>query len=414
MRNSDVIIIGGGQAGLVMSRSLTARGIDHVVLERGRIGERWFSERWKSLHLLTTAGMSALPGLPHAGDPEAFMPASAFATYLQTYAQTIDTPVFCGVEVTKVEPWARDYLVTTSIGQWLTRSVIIATGACETPYRPPMAGALASTFVQISPTDYWEPDQLPKAGVLVVGASSTGTQLAEEIHASGRPVTLAVGDHTRIPRRYRGRDIYAWMETAGILDDPAVESGNLDGARRQPSLQAVGRPDNRDLDLAILSRQGIRLTGRLAGMDETRVEFSGDLERTTAASHTRMVRILDRIDECIESRGFDAPAADPRARIPFLASSAPLTIDLRRARVRSIVWATGYIRRYPWLKVPVLDSRGEIVHRGGVTAVPGLFVLGLTFLRRRRSSFIDGCALDAEDLAPIVKGHLDLRARQVA
>jgi putative flavoprotein involved in K+ transport len=277
-----------------------------------------------------------------------------------------------------------------------------------------MALALAPSLVQISPPDYWEPDDLPKGGVLVVGASSAGLQLAEEIHASGRPVVLAAGNHTRVPRRYRGRDIYAWMETAGILDDPALESGNLAAARRQPSLQLVGRPDNRDIDLGILTRQGVRLTGRLAAIDGTKAEFSGDLERTTTESHKRMVRILDRIDECIERQGFRVPPADPAARIPFLASNDPLTLDLRRARIQSVVWTTGYVRRYPWLEVPVLDSHGEIIHRGGVTAWPGLLILGLVFLRRRRSSFIDGCGIDAEELAPIVKEHLDLIAKRVA
>jgi putative flavoprotein involved in K+ transport len=414
MRNPDVIIIGGGQAGLAMSRSLGALGIDHVVLERGRIGEHWYSQRWNSLHLLTTSAMSALPGLAHRGDPDAFMPASAFAAYLQTYAQTMDVPVICGVEVTKVEPAARGYRVSTNAGQWLARSVIIATGACDTPFRPAMASALTPSIAQISPADYREPGQLPKGGVLVVGASSTGVQLAEEIHASGRPVVLAVGDHTRAPRRYRGRDIYAWMETAGILDDPAREGGNLGAARRQPSLQLVGRPDNRDLDLGILSRQGIRLVGRLAAIDGTNAGFSGDLERTTAASQERMVRMLDRIDDCIERNKFDVPAADPAARIPFITASESLTLDLQQASIGAVVWATGYARRYPWLKAPVLDSHGEIIHRSGITALPGLFVLGLTFLRRRRSPFIDGCGLDAEELAPIVNAHLSAPAKQVA
>jgi putative flavoprotein involved in K+ transport len=414
MRNCDVIIIGAGQAGLVMSRSLSAQHVDHVVLERGRIGERWYSERWKSLHLLTTNAMSALPGLPHKGDPDAFMPAGEFASYLQSYAKKIDVPAVGGVEVTKVEPAARGYRVTTSAGEWRSRGIVIATGASDTPYRPAIAGALAPSILQISPADYWDPDDLPKGGVLVVGASSTGVQLAEEIHASGRPVVLSVGDHTRVPRRYRGRDIFAWMETAGILDDPPQESRDLRATGRQPSLQVVGRSDNPDVDLGILSSQGIRLTGRLAGIDGFKAEFSGDLERTTAASHARMLRILDRIDECIERRGFEAPCADPGARVPFLASEDPLTLDLQRARIRSVVWATGYVRRYPWLKVPVLDGRGEIVHRAGITDVPGLFVLGLTFLRRRRSHFIDGCGLDAEELAPLVKHHLNLTTGRVA
>lgn len=415
MRKTDVAVIGGGQAGLVMSRNLTAYGIDHVVLERGRIGERWHSERWHSLHLLTTNAMSALPGLPHADrDPEAFMPARAFAAYLGRYARAMAAPVMAGVEVTEVKQTTGGYLVSTSAGQWHCRAVIVATGACHTPFRPPMAQALAPSIVQMFPRDYRHPGQIPDGGVLVVGASATGAQLAEEIHASGRPVTLAVGDHTRVPRRYRERDSYAWMDTAGILDDPAMENGNLAAARRQPSLQLVGRPDHRDLDLGVLSRQGIRLVGRLAGIDGASVEFAGDLARTTAASHTRMVRILDRIDACIEADGYDAPPADPAKREPFLAGGDPLTLDLQREGIRSVVWASGYVRRYPWLKAPVLDNRGEIIHRGGETALRGLYVLGLTFMRRRRSAFIDGCGLDAEDLAPIVKAHLNLSAKLAA
>jgi putative flavoprotein involved in K+ transport len=415
MPRTDVVIVGGGQAGLVMSRSLSMRGVDHVVLERKRIGERWRSERWRSLHLLTTNAMSALPGAPHAGsDPDAFMPAGAFAAYLERYAQTMGAPAMSGVEVTKAEPTLGGYRLSTTAGEWRSQALVVATGACETPYRPPMAQALASSMLQVSPAQYWEPDDLPPGGVLVVGASSTGAQLAEEIRLSGRPVILAVGDHTRVPRRYRGRDIYAWMETAGILDDPALEGGNLDAARRQPSLQVVGRPDNRDLDLGVLSRLGVRLAGRLSSIDGTKAAFAGDLERTTKASHARMLRILERIDTCIEERGLDAPVADPATRIPFLAAGDPQILDLEREGVRSVIWATGYRRRYFWLKAPVLDGRGEIVHRGGVTPAPGLYVLGLTFLRRRRSSFIDGCGLDAEDLAPMVKVHLERSAKEAA
>jgi len=415
MRTTDVAVIGGGQAGLVMSRSLTARGIDHVVLERGRIGERWHSERWHSLHLLTPNAMSALPGLPHAERaPDEFMPAGEFASYLERYARAMAAPVMTGVAVSDVKQTTGGYLVATSAGRWQCRAVVVATGACHTPFRPRMGKALAPSIVEMFPKDYRQPGQLPPGGVLVVGASATGAQLAEEIHASGRPVVLCVGDHTHVPRRYRGRDIYSWMEAAGILDDPARESGNLDAARRQPSLQLVGRSDKRDLNLGVLSRQGVHLVGRLAGIAGTTVEFAGDLERTTGASHARLLRMLERIDGRIESDGLAAPAADPAARTPFIATSDAHTVDLQRRGIRSVVWATGYVRRYPWLNVPVLDGRGEIAHRGGVTAVRGLYVLGLTFMRRRRSSFIDGCGLDAEDLAPIVKAHLNLSARRAA
>lgn len=415
MRKTDVIIIGGGQSGLVMSRSLTALGIDHVVLERGRVGERWHSERWNSLHLLTANCHSTLPGLPHSGkDPEAFMPAADFASYLGSYAQAVNAPVVGNATVTAVEREGCSYRVSTNAGQWQTRAVVVATGACDTPFRPPMADALAPAILQVAPADYTAPEQLPPGGVLVVGASSTGIQLAEEIHASGRPVTLAVGDHTRVPRRYRGRDIYAWMDASGMLDDPALESGNLDAARRQPSLQLVGGPVPRDLDLGVLRAQGVRLFGRLAGLDGTRANFAGDLERTTGASHVRLQRTLKRIDDFISDHAIKAPQADAAARVPFLASSNSLTLDLQRGGISTVIWATGYSRRYPWLKLPALDSGGEIIHRGGVAAVPGLYVLGLTFLRRRRSSFIDGCGHDAQDLAPIIKAQLCLQARQVA
>jgi len=268
--------------------------------------------------------------------------------------------------------------------------------------------------MQIDAADYRAPAQLPDGGVLVVGASSTGVQLAQEIHASGRPVTLAVGDHTRAPRRYRGDDIFARMELAGILDEPPHMGANLEQVRRQPSLQLIGRPDHSELNLEVLSRGGVQLAGRLADMDGTRVILGDNLARSAGASHARMVRMLDRIDQAIAAQGLDAPASDPDARAPFLPGRDALTLDLHRAGIRTVMWAAGYARRYPWLKLPVLDDRGEIVQRGGVTGAPGVFTIGLVFMRRRRSPFIDGCALDAEDLAPMIAAHLDLAARQVA
>lgn len=342
------------------------------------------------------------------------MTAGAYAAYLGTYAKSIAAPIMSKVNVTGVNHDGVEFRVSTSVGEWRSGGVVIATGACENPYRPPIAQNLANYIHQIRPSDYREPTQLPTGGVLVVGASATGAQLAEEIHASGRPVTLSVGEHTRVPRRYRGRDTYAWMETAGILDDPALESGNLEAARRQPSLQLVGRSDNRDLDLGILRAQGIRLVGRLAAIEATSAKFNDDLAFTTSASHSRMLRILDRIDGAIMSQGFRAAAPEPSARTPFRATGGGVSLDLKREGIRSIVWATGYVRRYPWLHVPVLDGRGEIIHRGGVAAMPGLYVLGLTFLRRRRSSFIDGCGLDADDLAPMIKSHLNEAVRRAA
>ena len=415
MQNTDVIIVGGGQAGLVMSRSLSARGIDHIILERGRVGERWHSERWDSMRLLTPSAYSALPGVPHKGaDAGAFLAAQEFASYLGAYAQNIAAPVVEGVAVKSVETAGAGFRITTNAGVWQSRAVVVATGACDAPYRPTMAQRLSPAILQVAPADYKRPSNLPDGGVLIVGASSTGIQLAEDIHASGRPVTLAVGDHTRVPRRYRGRDIFAWMEFAGILGDRVDESRSLEAARQQPSLQLVGRQHNRNLDLASLSRDGVRLVGRLAAVEGTRVSFHGDLGLTTAQAHARMLRVLNRIDASIERIDLAASLAGDGVPKPFLADCDPATLGLQREGIRTIVWATGYVRRYPWLKVPVLDTRGEIVHRRGVMAVPGLYALGLTFLRRRRSSFISGCGLDAEELAPEIETHLNAQSRRAA
>ena len=414
MHKNDVVIIGGGQAGLAMSRTLSLCGIDHVVLERGRIGERWHSERWHSLHLLTPAAMSALPGLPHAGYPEAFMPAGMFASYLTAYARTMDVPVVTGVDVTRVEHGAGGYRISTTAGQWQTRAVVIATGACETAFRPAFAKALDRSIAQVSAANYREPAQLPEGGAIVVGASASGAQLAEEIHASGRPVTLAVGNHSPAPRRYRGIDIYQAVSLAGILDERPVEGPRLERARRQPALQVVGRADNRDLNLKILSGQGIRLLGHVADMVGKKVRFAGDLRCTIEAAHARMLRMLERIDGAIEERDMNAPDADPAVRAPFIVESNETVLDLEAEGIRSVVWASGYVRRYPWLKVPVLDATGEIIQTGGGTAASGLYTLGLNFMRRRRSAFIDGCGLDAEELAPLIEQHLNAWARRIA
>lgn len=415
MRKTDAIIIGGGQAGLAMSRSLSRLAIDHVVIERGSIGERWHSERWDSLHLLSTSGRSALPGLPHEGDPDAFMHAREFGDYLHRYARHISAPVLTGTAVECVMRSGEGFGVVTSSGEWQGRAVVIATGACDVPFRPAAGERLSRAFHQVDSPQYRSPAQLPEGGVLVVGAAATGVQLAEEIHLSGRPVTLAVGNHTAMPRRYRGKDIYEWMHLCGILDDPALESGNLDAARRQPSLQLIGTPQNRDINLEGLERLGVRLGGRLCGVDGSTVAFDGSLRNSAMQSHKRMVKVLDRIDASIVDKGWHAPAADPQARAAFMPDRPATELDLYGAGIKSVVWATGFKRRYPWLHVPALDANGELRHCGGVVAhEPGLYAIGLNFLRSRRSQFIDGCGRDAEDLAPIVLQHLESCRRHAA
>ncbi len=413
MRRTEVVVVGGGQAGLAMSRSLADRGIAHVVLERGRVAERWRSQRWDSLRLLTPRWQARLPGWSYRGaEPDGFMTRLEVVQYLDGYARSFAAPVETGVTVTAVEREEAGFRVTTDRGVWGASAVVVATGHCDVPFVPPVAAGLPRDVAQVVPTRYRNPGQLPRGGVLVVGASATGVQLAAELQRSGRQVTLAVGKHVRMPRRYRGRDIQWWLDAAGIWDERWDAVPDLEAARRAPSLQLVGTDDHRTLDLGALRALGVRLAGRVEGMDGRRVVLADDLAATVAAAHARLARLLRRIDAHVER---SRPAVPPRERVaPISVPRAPAAIDLRAEGIRTVLWATGYRRRYPWLRVPVLDARGEIVHDGGVTPEPGLYVLGLQFLRHRNSSFLDGVGRDAVAIAAHVAEHLAGTQRRAA
>lgn len=399
MRHVDTVIIGGGQAGLALSRSLRDRGVEHVVLERGRVGERWRSERWDSLTLLTPRWQSRLPGWEYEGpDPDGYMSRTEVIDYLERYAASFDAPIEDGVTVTAVHRIDARFVVATDAGAWHAERVVVATGDCDAPRVPEFAPGLSKDVRQVVPGRYRSPDELPDGGVLVVGAASTGVQLAAEIHASGRPVTLSVAQHTRLPRTYRGRDIVWWLDRMGVFDERADEAADIEASRRQPSLQLIGTPDRRTLDLGVLMSSGVRLVGRAGAADGTRVRFADDLLETLVAADVKLARLRMRIDAFADA-GALALMYEPEPFERIEAPSAPTALDLRAEGIRSVVWATGYRRLYPWLHVPVLDRHGEIRHEGGVTPVPGLYVMGLRFLRRRNSSFIDGQAKDAPEIA---------------
>ena len=407
---TDTVIIGGGQAGLAMSRCLTERAIGHVVLERGRVAERWRSERWDSLRLLTPRWQSRLPGQAYQGsDPDGYMTMAEVVEYLDRYAA--DAPVETGTTVQAVESAAAGYRVRTDRGTWETANVVVATGYCDIPHVPGMADGLSPEIHQLVPSRYRNPAQLPEGAVLVVGASASGIQLAAEIHASGRPVTLAVGRHTRMPRSYRGKDILWWLDTMGVLDESAEDVFDIEVSRRQPSLQLVGRPDHRTLDLPILQDRGVRLAGRATRTEGSRVSFADDLVSQTVAADARLARLLQRIDGYVDRAGLAVEVGEAEPFVPFhWPAPAPTEIDLQAEGIRTVLWATGFRRRYPWLKVPVLDGTGEIRHDGGVTPSPGLYVIGHNFLRRRKSTFIDGVGDDARDLA----AHIAARPARAA
>jgi putative flavoprotein involved in K+ transport len=398
MQRIPALIIGAGQAGLAMSYCLTARGIDHVVLERGRVAERWHSERWDSLRLLSPNWMTRLPGWSYRGnDPDGFMTAAEFARYLQAYAAASVAPVQTGTTVQSVRRDALGFRVETDRGRWRAGSVVIATGYCGAPAVPSLARLLPAGLHQVTPSDYRNPGQLPQGGVLIVGASATGVQLADEILGSGREVWLSVGRHIRLPRRYRGHDIYHWLERAGVLDETAADIADLQRARALPSFQLVGRADGRTIDLGTLRDAGVHLLGHLAGVNRAVLQLRDDLADSSAHAHAALERLLRRIDLVADADG--APPDLSEAGAPLELGCSPQALDLEATGIRTVLWATGFRRDYGWLHVPVLDRAGEIVHDGGVTPCPGLYVLGLRLLRRRQSSFIDGVGFDAEELA---------------
>ncbi len=400
MERITTVVIGAGQGGLAMSRCLTDRSIDHVVLERGQVANSWRTERWDSLRLLTPNWQARLPGYAYeGGDPDGFMTMPEVVAFISGYAQAICAPVQTGTTVTSVRRDENGYRVTTDQGDWQCRTVVLATGAFNLPQVPGCADAVPSAVATLTPMDYRNPGQLAEAGVLVVGASATGVQIASEIRRSGRAVTLAVGEHVRAPRRYRGRDIHWWMEAAGVLDERYDEVDDIVRARRVPSMQLTGSPERAASDLNALSSMGVRLAGRLAGISDGCAQFSGSLHNKCALADLKLGRLLDTLDEWATANRRDdelpAPYRLPQTVVP---QSPPLRLDLTRGEIRTIIWATGFRPDYTWLDVPVLDRKGLIPHEGGVAESPGLYLIGMPFLRRRKSSFIDGARSDAQDL----------------
>jgi putative flavoprotein involved in K+ transport len=405
VRRTDTVVIGAGQAGLSLSRQLVRAGHRHVVLERGRVGERWRSERWHSLTLLTPNWLNRLEGSTPHPDPDGYLARDEFVKYLQNYARSVHAPVRESVSVLAVEQHRGGFSVRSDAGEWQAGSVVIATGDCDVPFRPQAAATAPSHLLQIDANRYRAASQLPAGGVLVVGAGPSGQQIAAELRRAGRHVVLAVGRHARMVRHYRGKDIWHWLEEMGDLERTIDDVPNPVDARRAPSFPLSGRNGGEQLDLGVLHRLGVVVTGRLEGFGGARALFADDLQTSIADAERRLHRILGRIDEHIAHALAPAsvPAAPDRSERVRI-HEAPRTLDLAAESISTVVWATGYRRTYPWLHVPVLDQAGEIVHRRGIAAVPGVYVLGLRFQYRRSSHFIGGVGRDAAFLATHIVG----------
>ncbi|MBO0846010.1 MAG: NAD(P)-binding domain-containing protein [Nocardioides sp.] len=414
MPTVDTLVIGAGHAGLATSRLLAVAGHDHVVLERGQVGERWRSERWDSLHLLTPNWMLQLPGSRYGGsDPDGFTPASGFVEMLEAYAASFAAPVVEGTTVEEVRHSERAtsrYAVSTDAGTWDARNLVIATGAHGHPVFP--AGTDRSHMGParvIAARDYRNPDLLAPGGVLVVGASASGVQIADELVHSGRQVTLAVGRHTRMPRTYRGMDIYWWLEATGRLARTIEERADLAAARRENSLQLIGRregdqPDS-SVDLGALQRRGVRLTGRLVETSGHVVHLADDLPEWVREADRAMHRFLDAVDDHVQASRLTNEVWPPLRPGPVPLSPSPTRLDLRTEGITTVVVAAGYRPDHPWLRLPILAADGSIAQRRGRTELPGVYTVGQRFQHRRDSAFIRGATYDAAAVVAHLTDH---------
>jgi putative flavoprotein involved in K+ transport len=401
-----VVVVGAGQAGLAMSGHLAAAGLDHVVLERGEVASSWRTERWDSLRLLTPNWMCRLPGFQYEGsDRDGYQTAAETAGWLEVYAGRIGAPVRTSVTVRRVRRKAGGFEVATDDGSYLAAAVVVAAGASSEPRVPAVAAELPRRIDQVAALGYRSPAQLDGTGeVLVVGASASGVQIADELRRSGRCVTLSVGEHIRLPRTYRGRDIYCWLAAVGQLDERYDEVEDIERARRHASVQLVGDPVRMTLDLNALSAAGVNLVGRFMRVSNAVAQCSGALASLTANADLKQARLLQRIDDFVTDHGLCGEVPGPDRPAPTRLASVPTEVDLER--FTTVIWATGYRPSYPWLDPTAFDRRGRVAHDGGVSPVPGLYVLGLPFLRRRRSNLIAGVGDDAAELLPHLLGYL--------
>jgi putative flavoprotein involved in K+ transport len=391
---TDVIVIGAGHAGLATSYCLSEQSIDHVVLERGEIANSWRKERWDSLKLLTPNWQSRLPGFSYAGDdPDGFMSMPEVVDFIEDYAKHARAPVRTMTTVTAVRRHRDGYRVVTNKGQWQARAVIMASGACNKASVPAIAKEIPGSVSQLTPHQYRGPQSVKPGGVLVVGASATGLQLADELQRAGHEVTIAAGEHVRIPR--------SWMDRTGIINERYDEMDDLVRARGLPSPQLVGSHEPGMLDLNYLAKGGARIVGRLMGINNGVAQFSGSLRNVCALADLKMNRLLDAIDQWVLGNSILCEAAE-RFDATQVDKSPALMLKLDDGSIRTIIWATGFRPDYSWLEVPVLDSKGRLRHDGGVVASPGLYALGLPMMRRRKSSFIHGIEDDVRDIV----GHL--------
>ncbi|MFJ8789381.1 MSMEG_0569 family flavin-dependent oxidoreductase [Streptomyces sp. NPDC102462] len=403
-----VAVIGGGQAGLSVSHGLRARGVDHVVVEAHRVGHEWRERRWDSFCLVTPNWQCRLPGHPYRGDdPDGFMVRDEIVRYLEEYVAAFRPPLVEQVAVTRLRRSPSGvFEVTTTVGEFTADQVVVATGPYHTPKLPRMAERLPAAVRQVHSSGYRNPGRLPDGAVLVVGTGQSGCQIAEDLHLAGRQVHLAVGSAPRVARFYRGRDCVAWLDDMGHYTKSIDGFDDADAVRLRVNHYVTGRDGGRDIDLRAFARDGMRLYGRLTGIDGPVLEFADDLAANLDHADAVAEGIKDAIDAHIDAHGIDAPE-EARYRPVWRPDGQPRTLDLAEAGITSVVWATGFARDHRWIEVPAFDGRGYPMHRRGVSSVPGLYFLGLPWQYTWGSGRFEAVGRDAEFLA----GHIDASRR---
>ncbi len=397
----DLVIVGAGHAGLAASQRARAAGLDHVVLERREVGDSWRSQRWDSFTLNTPNAMNRLPGSPYRGsEPEAFASRDAWVARLEQYVREHALPVRTNTPVSALEQSGDAFRITAGGERMDARSVIVASGTVNAAKVPAVAQALDPAIARATTAGYRGPGDLPPGGVLVVGSAQSGVQIVEDLLHAGRSVHLSTGQVGRAPRRLRGRDTLVWLTETGWLDqrpadlpDPAMRSW------AQPQISGVG-PRGHTVSLQSLAAQGVTLLGHLDGVDGTRVRFASDLGHHMAFADEAARRMREHVDEHISRRGTDAPPSEPDPADEPVADpgsfTGPLEFDLAERGITSVVFSTGFTADFSWLRLPAVDGRGVPIHVEGRSPVPGLWFLGLAWLRTRKSGIIWGAVEDSK------------------
>jgi len=396
MEEFDTVVVGAGQAGVAMSEHLTDLGIPHVVLERDRIAERWRTARWDSLVANGPAWHDRFPNMEFECDPDAFPDKDRVAAYFEAYAERFDAPIRTGVEVQSLTPRGGGFLLETSTGPIRARHVVAATGPFQKPVIPPVVPADAGP-VQMHSSAYRNPDQLPDGAVLVVGGGSSGVQIADELMTAGRKVYLSIGPHDRPPRRYRERDNVWWLGVLGKWNADSPGPGT-----EHVTIAVSGADGGKTIDFRRLAHRGLTLLGMTDGYRDGTLTLAQDLRKNLQAGDAYYLSLLDQADAYITKHGLDLPP-EPDARIipedPACVTDPILELDLDKAEIGTILWATGYQFDFGWIKADTFDERGRPLHQRGVSREPGLYFVGLPWQTRRGSSFIWGVWHDAKFIA---------------